>query len=927
MNLFTPVAAKIRVLVAQGDPAVARDTCQQLTDLGYDPVAQAPSGEAAIALVERLHPDLALIGMTLTGRMNGTTTAHTLQQRFAMPVVLLTTPYGRELAPAAKDCTPFDCLNQPFHAQELRTVIELAFLRQRTDVLYRTFTESTPDAIVTVDSVGNISGWNRGATQIFGHTEAEILGRHMSLVIEEFSRVVNPPWSGRTATGEEAPSGNRVVELTGHRRDGREFPIELSLARWHTSADHFVTAIIRDISSRKRADEQMRLQGAALEATVNSVVITDPLGTIEWVNPAFCRITGYEKTEVIGQNPRVLKSGRQSLEYYAEMWRTVSAGRSWSGEFVNCRKDGTPYTESVTITPVKDETGKIAHYIAIKQDISALKKSLAELESAHAELEAKNRALDAALVDSHAALDAKATFLATMSHEIRTPMNGVIGMASLLRETAPLTAEQQDYIETIRSSGETLLTIINDVLDFSKIESGHLELEKVPIELQRCLEETLENIAPRAREKRLDLALQIDDSVPTAIIGDPVRLRQVLTNLAANAVKFTERGEVVIEVRADPAADGSLRIFFGVRDTGIGIPPDKIDRLFKAFSQVDSSTTRLYGGTGLGLAISQRLVGLMGGVIAVRSVPGVGSTFHFDFPTAAAPTPEPEAAPQWTVELKDRRILIVDDNATNRQIFSTQLRHAGLVPEEADSGAAALALLRSQRWPSAIITDMLMPNMDGMDFSLAVRALEAAHPEQPPLPIILVSSGGYQSSDPRTKLARLHAALSKPLRRAQLIDTVSRALAQAPQRRSAAPTSLASIADSRELARQQPCRILLAEDNAVNRKVALALLTRIGYAADVAVDGLAAVDACRQHDYDLVLMDVQMPELDGLEATRRVRLLAGHRPTIIAMTANAMEGDREKCLAAGMDDYVSKPIKIEDLKRVVAFARALQVPA
>ncbi len=804
---------KARILLCLPAPGLAADLGPQLAGLGYALVATTTSGPEAITLAASLRPDLILLDARRAGEFDGLTTAGTLREQLALPVVLLLSTADQARLDRVLEPEPFDTLLRPFTSQELRAVIELALVKHRT-------------------------------------------------------------------------------------------------------------------TARLRAGEQqMRLQSAALEAAVNSVVITDVTGTIVWVNPAFCHITGYTQAEAIGQNPRVLKSGHQSREYYTEMWRTIASGHSWHGEFINRRKDGSLFTEDVIITPVLSDAGKVAHYIAIKQDISALKQSLAqasaardELNAAHAELADKNRALQLALEEARAAVTAKATFLATMSHEIRTPMNGVIGMASLLRESEPLTAEQVDCIETIRSSGDLLLTLINDLLDFSKIESNHMELEQAPFDLRRCVEETLEALAPRAHDKHLELLAQLDEAVPAAIVGDAVRLRQVLSNLLGNAVKFTTQGEVVLEIRAAPAPEGKFRLFFRVRDTGIGIPPDKIGRLFKLYAQAEDSTARLYGGTGLGLAISQRLVGLMGGVITVTSAAGVGSEFAFEILTDAAPalvSPDPAALP---VALTGRHALVVDDNATNRQLFAAQLGKAGMITVLTESAPAGLAWLRAHDWPDVIITDMLMPDMDGLDFALAIRALEPVG--SPAVPIILVSSGGYRPSDPRCGPARLTSALSKPLRRQLLIETVARACALTPTRRAPRSTAVPSVEVMRARAQEQPCRILLAEDNAVNRKVALGMLGRIGYAAAVALDGLDAVEACRTQPFDLVLMDVQMPELDGLTAARRIRQLPGHRPTIMAMTANAMQGDREACLAAGMDGYIAKPIKLEDLQRAIAAARA-----
>jgi PAS domain S-box-containing protein len=1024
---------RIRILVVEDEAVVARDICQQLREQGYDPVANTATGEAAIDLAGQHRPDLVLMDIHLAGEMDGITAARTIRERFALPVVFLTAFSGRETLERAREAEPFGYIIKPFDEQDLRTVIEMAVFKHRaearqraSEARYRALTESAHDGIITVDAAGNIANWNRGATHIFGYTASAILGQSLSLLLPARFRADHHGNVAHVMSGAEHRAIGQTIELVGLHQDGHEFPLELSLARWETPEGRFVTAIVRDITERrrtedqlrrltlfpelnpnpvlafeadgslsyanpaalvmaqklglddvpallpketprfvaaclqsgepllrletavgshtvswsfypqialqmvhcyagditerKRTEERMRLQSAALEAAVNSVVITDTAGTIQWVNPAFCQITGYTKEEAVGQNPRVLKSGHQPSDYYAEMWRTITAGRSWRGEFVNRRKDGTLYTENVTITPVRDADGRIRHYVAIKQDISALKQSIAELNAAHAELAEKNVVLQNALVEARAAVEAKASFLATMSHEIRTPMNGVLGIASLLRATAPLTPEQLDYIETIHSSGDTLLALINDVLDYSKIDSVHLDLERVPFDLRLCLEETLEALAPRAQQKHLDLAAQIDDAVPATIVGDAVRLRQVLTNLVGNALKFTEHGEVVIEVSATPAAEGQALLRFSVRDTGIGIPPDKIGRLFKAFSQGDTSTTRIYGGTGLGLVISQRLVQLMGGHITVESQPGVGTMFAFALTVPTGPALA-QAAPSLTpAELADRRVLIVDDNATNRHIFAAQLRHAGMRPTEAASAAAGLDWLRSHPWPDLIITDMLMPQVDGLDFVLAVRALENLRAAPRPLPILLISSGGYQPSDPRNATAHLAAALSKPVRQQQLIDAVARACALAPSPRPASPDALAPAAELQRLAAAHPCRILLAEDNPVNRKVALGMLARLGYSATVAVHGLAAVEACRTAPFDLVFMDVQMPELDGLAATRRIRALPGHRPLIVAMTANALEGDRAACLAAGMDDYLAKPIRLEDLQRAVATA-------
>ncbi len=776
---------------------------------------------------------------------------------------------------------------------------------QRTRLLL----DSTAEAICGVDMNGKCTFCNPAALRLLGYQQpSDLIGKNMHALTHHTrpDGTPYPPEECRIYQTFREGQGYHADDEVLWRADGTSFLVEfgcypIRLRRAGEVVGSVVTFV--DITERKRAEKVLEERTTYLNALIENspvaIVVADAQHRATMCNKAFERLFLYRQSEILGLELDRVVSGGDILAEARDFTQREMAGETVHAATRRCRKDGTLVDVEMYGVPLLVR-GELIGVFGLYQDITARKQAEAELQKAKEAAEAASRA--------------KSEFLANMSHEIRTPMNGIIGMTELALDTE-LTPDQREYLAMVRTSADGLLRVINDILDFSKVEAGKLDLEQVDFKLRATLGEMLKALAIRAHNKGLELSYHVPPDIPDSLLGDPGRLRQVIVNLAGNAIKFTERGEVVVRAEVESQSSDTIRLHFVVADTGIGISPEKQEQVFEPFEQADGSTTRRYGGSGLGLAISKRLVEMMGGRLWLESKPGQGSAFHFTAPFGLAKTPGAQA-PAWETEfLESLPVLVVDDNATNRRILREMLANWRMAPSVEEGGRSALVTMRRARDAGRpfplVLLDARMPDMDG--FAVADRIQR--DPKLAGATILMLTSDRQQGDAERCRELGIAVTLTKPITQSELFDGIVRALGRRPRRVKAGEPAAASALPRP----QRPLHILLAEDNAVNLELAVRLLEKCGHSVAVARNGREALEVLEKSDFrgfDAVLMDVQMPEMDGLEATAAIRAREkahGTHIPIIAMTAHARKSDRERCLDAGMDGYVSKPIRATDL--------------
>jgi PAS domain S-box-containing protein len=949
-----------RILLVQASPPSTGDLARALAAGGLE-VETAPDAERALERLARARFDLVLgdPGLSADGSLELCRRVKTNPRLGPLPVVLTASPLdpdhvlrGLESGadgflhpdqdPAALVARVRRLLDRPVYRdraldvaagrEQLRDLLATVFedaarLHERHhDELARrlqteqalaaerrqlqTLIDNLPDSIYFKDAAGRYVLDNRAHWQFVGASgPEEVLGK---TVFDLFPQEM----AARFAADDEVllrggqPLINReepIVNRAGEQRWLATTKIPLRDAQGQVVG---LVCVSRDVTGHKLAADEIRHMTAFLNSLVEALPImlfvkdARDLRFQRW-NQAAEELTGYKREELLGKNDYDIFP-KDEADFFIAKDREVLQGQKMVDipEEVIRTRSGEKRILHTKKIPLRDAEGRPAHLVGISEDITERKRAEVELHVAKEAADAASRA--------------KSDFLARMSHEIRTPMNGILGMTELVLETE-LTPEQREYLDTVKHSADALLRVINDILDFSKIEAGKLELDSSPFSLREMLGDTLHLLAFRAAQKGLELAGRVAPDVPDDLVGDPGRLRQIIINLVGNAIKFTERGEVTVEVRAADraAANPQSAIYnlqFSVRDTGIGIPPAKHDLIFQSFAQADTSTTRKYGGTGLGLTISARLVEMMGGRIWVESEVEKGSTFHFTTPLvrqgpqADRPVPQP-------VNLEGLRVLVVDDNATNRRILEEVLGHWDMRVTLVDGGRPALAALEQAHDAgesfALVLIDGHMPGMDG--FMLAERIQQ--NPRLAGTTLVVLTSGGQPGDIAECRRLGIASYLLKPVKQSDLLRALTNALRLPRRGEASAEPALVAPGES-----QQRLRVLLAEDNPVNQRLAVRLLEKRGHTTVLAGNGKEALAALEGQTFDLVLMDVEMPEMGGFEATAAIRAReqgTRRRLPILAMTAHALKGDRERCLAAGMDGYVAKPIQAQELWRVI----------
>ncbi|MFW6169183.1 MAG: ABC transporter substrate-binding protein [Planctomycetota bacterium] len=770
-----------------------------------------------------------------------------------------------------------------------------------SQALYSSLVENLPVHVVRKDPDGRFTFANQSFYELLGKPMDEVIGKtDFECFPEELAHKYRQDDLRVMRTGE------LLVTIEENISDGgpRYVQVMKSAVRDSDAGIVGVQVIFWDVTDRKKAESALEHERYLLHALMDNlphnIYFKDKESRFIRINKALARNFGLnDASEALGKTDADFFTGEHVEEAMADEQEIVRSGQPLlDKEEKETWPDGHVTWVSTTKLPLYDEHGRNAGTFGISRDITERKRAAEELQHAKEAAETANRA--------------KSDFLANMSHEIRTPMNGIIGMTELVLDTE-LSTPQRNYLKMVQESGDALLALINDMLDFSKIEAGKLELESTEFDVRETLGDTVKSLALRAHAKNLELACEIAPQVPERLVGDPGRLRQIVVNLVGNSIKFTERGEVVLNVELRSRTDEEVVLQFAVSDTGIGIPKEKLSAIFDAFEQVDASVTRRHGGTGLGLSISSKLIQLMGGEIRVESQVDQGTTFSFTARFAPA-SPERQAAPLTPTRIRGTRALIVDDNATNRHILENMLRNWGMEPVTASGGRQAIRLLREARSSGTplrlILTDVNMPEMDGFTLAEQIKADDQLNHTI----IMMLTSGDRQGDISRCEELGVSAYLMKPVKQSELFDAIVSAFGGAEEEAGAEEM----VAEPLTAAR--PLRILLVEDSLVNQKLAVGLLEKHGHQVVVANDGREAIDAWQSEPFDLVLMDVQMPEMDGFEATAtilaREEQTNTHTP-IIAMTAHAMKGDRERCLDAGMDNYVAKPIRAAELLKTI----------